>query len=66
MPKTSYLKLIDIWFLFCIMIDFVMMTMLVVINNILESSIAPSKPITPAATFVKVNAFENVSLVGAV
>ncbi|KAK3854027.1 hypothetical protein Pcinc_039462 [Petrolisthes cinctipes] len=41
LPKTAYLKLIDVWFLFCILSDFVMVFVLVVINRYLES---PSSP----------------------
>lgn len=35
LPKTSYLKLIDVWFIFCILSDFVMVTLLVFINSYL-------------------------------
>ena len=33
LPHTSYLKLIDIWFLICIIIDFTMIVCLVIINK---------------------------------
>ncbi|CAL4103971.1 unnamed protein product, partial [Meganyctiphanes norvegica] len=33
-PKTAYLKLIDIWYMFCIIMDFVMVICIVIINAI--------------------------------
>ncbi|XP_071543632.1 uncharacterized protein [Panulirus ornatus] len=42
LPKTAYLKLIDVWFIFCILSDFVMVTVLVFIN----SYMLVHKPIT--------------------
>ena len=33
LPTTSYLKLIDIWFIVCIILDFFMILMLVIINR---------------------------------
>ncbi|KAK3870049.1 hypothetical protein Pcinc_024681 [Petrolisthes cinctipes] len=34
MPRTAYLKVVDIWFLFCIIIKFVIVLWLVVINYV--------------------------------
>ncbi|ROT73560.1 Ligand-gated ion channel 50 [Penaeus vannamei] len=58
LPKTAYLKLIDIWFLFCIMTDFTMMALLVFINNLVADAVAPNKT-TPGVSLIKVKAFEN-------
>ncbi|KAK4286758.1 hypothetical protein Pmani_040153 [Petrolisthes manimaculis] len=54
LPKTAYLKLIDVWFLFCILSDFVMVFVLVVINRYLES---PSSPPSPTTTTTSVSPF---------
>ncbi|XP_045103032.1 uncharacterized protein LOC123499296 [Portunus trituberculatus] len=45
LPKTAYMKLIDVWFIFCILADFVMVFVLVVINSSMlkkEESSPPS------------------------
>ncbi|CAL4145849.1 unnamed protein product, partial [Meganyctiphanes norvegica] len=34
LPRTSYLKLIDLWFIFCIITEFVMVSLLVLINSL--------------------------------
>ncbi|XP_066975374.1 uncharacterized protein [Macrobrachium rosenbergii] len=37
LPKTAYMKLIDVWFIFCILADFVMVILLVIINSLVEN-----------------------------
>ncbi|XP_068237916.1 uncharacterized protein [Palaemon carinicauda] len=37
MPRTAYLKLVDVWFVFCIAMDFIIVVMLVVINYLREN-----------------------------
>ncbi|XP_076045335.1 glycine receptor subunit alpha-2-like [Oratosquilla oratoria] len=49
-PKTSYLKLIDIWFVFVICFDFVMVVLLVIINYVREDEPKPFAPIKVSPT----------------
>ncbi|KAK8389663.1 hypothetical protein O3P69_008981 [Scylla paramamosain] len=44
LPKTAYMKLIDVWFIFCILADFVMVFVLVVINSCMLKKEEPSPP----------------------
>ncbi|XP_066964559.1 LOW QUALITY PROTEIN: uncharacterized protein [Macrobrachium rosenbergii] len=37
MPRTAYLKLVDVWFVFCIAMDFIIVVILVVINYLREN-----------------------------
>ena len=47
LPRTSYLKLIDIWFVACIMMDFLMVACLVIINRRqTKISVISSKPVS--------------------
>lgn len=55
LPKTAYLKLIDVWFIFCILSDFVMVFVLVVINCYVEAPsplppLQPRKSVTPISS----------------
>ncbi|XP_064117700.1 uncharacterized protein LOC135223125 [Macrobrachium nipponense] len=40
LPKTAYMKLIDVWFIFCILVDFVMVILLVIINSLVDSQVS--------------------------
>nr|XP_045603328.1 uncharacterized protein LOC123761370 [Procambarus clarkii] len=54
LPKTSYLKLIDVWFIFCILADFIMVSVQVTINAFMQ---APSPtvvaPMSPGRSVIK-------------